>query len=168
MFFETKSEKTRQNKYLPWFCKLFSLKFPQLLNCGTWGLNTAKKASLARVFLPLWVAILSSDELCNRLLVLRHQSSSRFFFLTEWIWGKQLSNYKTKRVTEKLGTDSCGYLSIVFKSAVKMSDISLCYVYFKFHRLHHGQKSNNTIWKFPHKLSCKNLNIEKYDVIHPP
>ena len=52
MFFKTKSRKFRQNKYLPQFCNLFSLKFPQLHNSlsVTWGRYTTRKASLRESF----------------------------------------------------------------------------------------------------------------------
>ena len=52
MFFKTKSKKSHQNKYLPRFGKLYSLKFPQLHSSRsvTWGRYTARKASLREFF----------------------------------------------------------------------------------------------------------------------
>ena len=52
MFFRTKSKKTHQNKYLPRFYNLFSLKFPQLHHSLslTWGRYTARKALVRESF----------------------------------------------------------------------------------------------------------------------
>lgn len=164
MFFEAKSEKTRQNKYLPWFCKLFSLKFPQLHNCGTWSVNTAKKASLARVFLPLWVTIFSSKNSVTACCWFPGIKAALDYFLTKWISGKQLSKYKKCRARD--GQTRSWFLRIY--NVFKISDISLCYVYPKFLRSHHGQKSNNTIWKFRRSYYTKTSTLKKYDVIHHP
>ena len=116
MFFKTKSKKSHQNKYLPRFGKLYSLKFPQLHSSQsvTWGRYTARKASLREFF------SLFNEPFCLQMNFVT--AGCRFF--NQVNLGQQLSKYKRLGVTWAYQEQ---FLRIytVFNRAVKMSDFSL-------------------------------------------